>query len=427
MPARPPHYSAPAGTLPVLTQIWRDLFTSRVHLDSAISKLPSSSKPVVSRLLPIVLRRPVSLASALYVPIGDGEPWSVPLEKRVSWKGARGLFVNLLPQIEKFERKSGSASDFPPEFFNEWERDWGREAAEELAATLSSDPPMSLRAGRNRGAEKLLEALREEVDFSHGGPALSDVSPVGVRVAGYAAIAESSPFREGWCEIQDEGSQFMSLFALWPDLYAKYLNEKPGAWKHAATTQPPRGRSAGLTVIDACAGAGGKSLAMADLLEGRGRAFAYDVSPVKLSALKRRALRWGFNNIQTVVVHSGEEASLEAKFGAKADRVLIDAPCSGWGVLRRSPDIKWKWDCAVGESDLPALQLRLLNGYARLAKPGGFVTFGVCTFRREETVEVVQKFLDSTTDFELVAKGFVGPGPCDGFFMAAFRRKGAPA
>jgi 16S rRNA (cytosine967-C5)-methyltransferase len=249
----------------------------------------------------------------------------------------------------------------------------------------------------------------------------SRISPVGVRLGGYVSIGESTPFKEGWCEIQDEGSQFMALFAIWPEIYGEYLQERPGDSLEATIPEPPRGRSLGYHVIDTCAGAGGKSLAMADFLEGRGRVFSYDISEVKLRALKKRAKRAQIQNIQTLQVQDGQEEMIGEKFRGSADRVLVDAPCTGWGVLRRNPDIKWR----QSESELlrlPTLQRRILSGYSSLVRKGGFLTYGVCTFRRAETLDVVEHFLLRHSEFRLIKQGFLGPTSSDGFFMAAFQR-----
>ncbi len=362
----------------------------------------------------------MALAEQLGVDVRS--PWKGDI---ALWDGIEPLLEDSIHQIEKIEKQAGSDKDFPDHFVKGMTEDWGAHAGP-LMQELTRDPPMGLRASRSKGSGKLLQALRTEADFPHGGPAESRVSPVGVSVAGYAAIAGTTAFQEGWCEIQDEGSQFMALFALWPEVYGKFLTPMPSAFGNERPPEPPRGRSLSWNVVDACAGAGGKALALADYLEGRGRVFAYDVSNTKLQALKRRALRWNLNNIQTRVVTSGSEEELTGQFKASADRVLVDAPCSGWGVLRRNADIKWR-QSPESISDLPALQLRLMLAYSRLVKTDGILTFGVCTFRKEETTAVTETFAKECPEFELIAEGYLGPGPCDGFFMAAFRRKTASA
>jgi 16S rRNA (cytosine967-C5)-methyltransferase len=176
------------------------------------------------------------------------------------------------------------------------------------------------------------------------------------------------------------------------------------------------------TVVDACAGAGGKSLALADALKGKGRVFSYDTSEKKLQALRRRASHGGFRNIQAVALKEGQEQEALKRFNKSADAVLVDAPCSGWGVLRRNPDIKWRQLPEV-LSKMPEIQFRLLSLYSQLVRSGGRLTFGVCTFRDDETRQVVNRFLSDHPDFEEMEGGYLGPGPCDGFFMQSFRRR----
>ena len=178
----------------------------------------------------------------------------------------------------------------------------------------------------------------------------------------------------------------------------------------------PPSISSSYKIIDACAGAGGKSLAMADAVQGKARVFSYDISERKLQALKKRAQRSDLRNIQTRAVTEGEEESELRAFFETADRVLVDAPCSGWGVLRRNPDMKWR-QSADYLKRVPDLQLRLLNAYSKLVKPGGFLTYGLCTFRTAETEEVVEKFSAQNPQFKKGRGGYLGPDYCDGFFM----------
>jgi 16S rRNA (cytosine967-C5)-methyltransferase len=161
---------------------------------------------------------------------------------------------------------------------------------------------------------------------------------------------------------------------------------------------------------------------MADVLKGRGRIFAYDVSAKKLQALTRRMTRAGLNNIQTIVLEEGKESEKLAKFKESADLVLVDSPCSGWGVLRRNPDIKWRQDAQSLER-MPQIQKRLLQEYSHLVAPGGRLVYGVCSFRQAETTQIVESFLRENSHFDSIEGGYFGPGPCDGFFMQAFVRK----
>jgi 16S rRNA (cytosine967-C5)-methyltransferase len=158
---------------------------------------------------------------------------------------------------------------------------------------------------------------------------------------------------------------------------------------------------------------------LGDLVKGKGRIIAYDTSEKKLQALRRRATHAGLNNIQAVPLKNENEEAVVGQFKETADLVLVDAPCSGWGVLRRNPDIKWRQESEILKR-MPEIQFRLLSVYSQLVKPGGRLVFGVCTFRKEETQGVIERFLKAHPEFQGREGGYLGPGPCDGFYMHAF-------
>jgi len=401
-------------------KLWTQLFSSPVHLDSLLSKQPHHLKSILAQIVPVILLRPVSQAELVGVGIAPDEPWILKPEVLKGWKPARQIASRLYETMS--QGVVGAApmlEDFPPLMTEEWTRTWGVELAKKLATLLAAEPPLGIRASKRTGAAALLKELKTKDKIPVQAEA-SGFAPFGVRLKGYTPVMGTSAYERGDLEIQDEGSQLMALFALWPEKFAGILRDKPGpvepgSWKTPELPSDPPA----WTVVDACAGAGGKSLAIADALGGKGRVYAYDVSPKKLQALRRRATRAGVNNIQTVTVTEGEESQVTKKFAARAQAVLVDAPCSGWGVLRRNPDIKWRQSVASLEK-MPAIQLRLLTEYSRLVAPGGRLVFGVCTFRKEETTEVVRRFLDANPKFRATHGGYLGPGPCDGFFMQAF-------
>lgn len=189
----------------------------------------------------------------------------------------------------------------------------------------------------------------------------------------------------------------------------------------------------GDTVIDACAAPGGKTTHLAALMENRGRVLAFDILPQKLETVTRQCARLGVTNVEARVL---DAARLGERYPAAADRVLIDAPCSGLGVLRRRPEIRWR----VREEDLAAIadrQRRLLTGAAAAVRPGGRLVYSVCTIEPEEGPEVIAAFLASSPGFEPVpiddwsfatadapGTAFLYPhrAGTDGFFVAALRR-----
>lgn len=402
-------------------QLWEKLFSSPVHLDSALSKQAKNIKTILAQITPVILLRPASQAEAFGIGVPQGEPWKLEPKKIASWRPATLMAERM---YEGMSSRIASAEpvedDFPAAMISEWKAAWGETKTRELIRALASEAPLSLRASRRIGPAKLLKELKE-VDA--GLPVKADVSdfvPFGVRLAGYAPVLATDVYQEGLFEIQDEGSQLMALFALWPELFAAQLSSQPGSVKKVAPVDVPK-TPPSWTVIDACAGAGGKTLAMADALGNRGLLYSYDTSEKKLQALRRRVGRGKFTNIKAVALKEGEEIAGLKRFAKTADRVLVDAPCSGWGVLRRNPDIKWRQSAEVLEK-MPQIQKRLLSVYSSLVKPGGRLCFGVCTFRKAETTEVVAAFLKEHPEFEARQGGYLGPGPCDGFFMQSFVR-----
>jgi 16S rRNA (cytosine967-C5)-methyltransferase len=313
--------------------------------------------------------------------------------------------------------------DFPPAMVAEWELHWAPETVRTLIEVLGKEAPLSLRVARSAGAAEVLRQLTQGSRLPVSAMR-SDFAPLGVRLGGYAPVLNTEAYKAGLFEIQDEGSQVMAHFALWPQKFAPLLKTVPGVvdlskFKLAAAAleaNPPA-----WTVVDACAGAGGKSLALADALNGKGRIYSYDVSEKKLQALRRRATHAGYRNIQAVALEENQEAEKLKRFRRTAQVVLVDAPCSGWGVLRRNPDIKWRQTPEVLER-MPLIQSRLLATYSELVAPGGRLVFGVCTFRPEETTRVVAEFLEKHPRFTAREGGYLGPGPCDGFFMQSFER-----
>ncbi len=412
-----------AAVISTFEKTWESLFSSPVHLDSALSKVSGSVKSILAQIIPSILLRPTSQAEILGVGVPEGEPWSLDAYKLAQWKPAYFLAERMYEMMsQRIPEAEATAEDFPSWMVSEWKKDWGSEGASELVSILAKEAPLSLRVSRKTDAKSFLDRLVREAQLPVKA-GLSNLSPLGVRLLGYAPVLGTDLYKNGLFEIQDEGSQVMALFALWPELYGSLLQERPGISKGGKILIPPVPlETKVLTVVDTCAGAGGKSLAMADALKGKGRLYAYDTSPKKLQALSRRMTRAGLNNIQTVSVQDGKETDVVNRFKGKADVVLVDAPCSGWGVLRRNPDIKWRQSQDV-LLRMPEIQARLISSYSGLVAPGGRLVYGVCTFRSEETRVIVDQFLKKHSEFVATEGGFLGPGPCDGFFMQSFKRK----
>jgi 16S rRNA C967 or C1407 C5-methylase (RsmB/RsmF family) len=421
---RPDHAPRPLNFRQAFDAIWTKVFTSPVHLDSALSQAPPSQKSALAVMMRVILQRPSSLAHYLRFHLSEDEPWGLDRESLAEWPTARAMADRLFHAWKKDPYFADGGfpvpEDYPSWMIDEWRRDFGDKVAKDLVEGLGSPAPLSLRASRMKGRDEVLSALNDSNEIPIRARS-STVAPFAFFFPEYAAIMGHELFRTGAYEIQDEGSQVMSLFALWPEEFLPMLRKVPGpcrAWPREK--EVPKGKDS-LIVVDACAGAGGKTLAMADALRGRSQVFAYDVSAKKLDALKKRAKRAGLHNIKTVAVEENNETVVVSKFKGTADFVLVDAPCSGWGTLRRNPDVKWRQEYESLER-LEILQARLLDAYAPLVKPGGALTFGVCTFRKTETADQVKAFLERNPDFVSVGGGYFGPGPSDAFFLHAFRR-----
>lgn len=201
-------------------------------------------------------------------------------------------------------------------------------------------------------------------------------------------------FRDGLFEVQDAGSQTI----------APFLNVEPG-----------------MRVIDACAGGGGKTLHLASLLQNKGRIIAMDTEDWKLEELKKRARRAGAGNIETRVIESSKTIK---RLAGTADRLLLDVPCSGLGVLKRNPDAKWKLNPDFIE-EVKVTQQKIINDYSVMLKPGGIMVYSTCSLLPSENEKQVEKFLETHKDqFELQEQKSILPSAgFDGFYMARLKKK----
>lgn len=211
-----------------------------------------------------------------------------------------------------------------------------------------------------------------------------------------ANVFKTEAFKKGFFEVQDASSQ----------LVAAYLGVEPG-----------------MKVVDTCAGAGGKTLHLASLMKNKGQIIAMDIYESKLKKLKVRARRNGAHNIDTRVIDS---TKVIKKLQGKADRVLIDAPCSGLGVIRRNPDSKWKLQPEFLDK-IRGTQQEVLQQYSRMVKPGGKMVYATCSVLPSENQQQVEFFLasDAGKDFKFVKdeKVLSHKSGYDGFYMALLERK----
>jgi 16S rRNA (cytosine967-C5)-methyltransferase len=262
----------------------------------------------------------------------------------------------------------------------------------ELAA-LNKQAEVILRTNTlNTTKKELQKILQEESIFTEFIPNHEDA----LRLIERANVFRTEAFKNGYFEVQDASSQ----------LVAEYLDVEPG-----------------MKVIDTCAGAGGKTLHLASFMKNKGQIIAMDIYESKLRKLKVRARRNKVHNIDTRVIDSTKPIK---KLYGKADRVLIDAPCSGLGVLRRNPDSKWKLQPEFLEN-IKKVQQEILQQYAKMVKQGGKLVYATCSVLPSENQNQIVEFLasESGKDFRLVKdnKVLAHTSGFDGFYMAQLERK----
>lgn len=258
-----------------------------------------------------------------------------------------------------------------PEWFaasltDQYGEDWRRQAV-----ALGEEAPVDVRVNP-------LKAEREAVAVSLAQEGIETapcaLSPVGLRLAKRRPLRGTKAFKDGWLEVQDEGSQLVALLT----------HARPG-----------------MKVVDFCAGAGGKTLALAACMENKGRIVACDTSETRLNRAADRLKRAGSFIVERRVLSSARDKWVKrrsGRFDGGFDRVLVDAPCTGSGTWRRNPDQKWR----VGEGDvaeLTALQSEILSSAARLVAPGGRLVYATCSLLAAENEERVAAFLAERQDF----------------------------
>ncbi|HYT95999.1 MAG TPA: RsmB/NOP family class I SAM-dependent RNA methyltransferase [Casimicrobiaceae bacterium] len=284
----------------------------------------------------------------------------------------------------------------------------GETEAADLARAFQTPAPLDLRVNLLKTTrEKALAALRDEGFDASATP----FAPLGIRIAGRPSLVKHPWLADGRLEVQDEGSQLIGLLVA------------------------PRRSD---MVVDFCAGAGGKTLLLGALMRSQGRLYAFDVKAKRLAKLSPRLARSGLSNVHPQVIAHERDVKVK-RLAQKIDRVLVDAPCTGFGTLRRNPDLKWR-QTPTDVDELAVKQSRILAGAATLVKPGGRLVYATCSILPEENEAIVDTFVAAHPDFvqsdvtaELAKAGIgLDTGPslrllphrhgCDGFFAAILER-----
>jgi 16S rRNA (cytosine967-C5)-methyltransferase len=273
------------------------------------------------------------------------------------------------------------------------EKELGNEKWTKEISALNVQADVILRVNTLKTTKETLQAQLFDLDIETD--YLPDY-PNALKLKERANVFQTEAFSNGFFEVQDASSQ----------LVAEFLDVEPG-----------------MRVVDTCAGAGGKTLHIASIMENKGQIIALDIYANKLHELKRRAKRNGAFNIETRHI---ESTKVVKKLYDKADRVLIDAPCSGLGVLRRNPDAKWKLKPEFIE-EIKKTQQEILQQYSRIVKPGGKLVYATCSILPSENEQQVKQFLTSDIGKEFTfvkeKKVLSHESGFDGFYMALLEKK----
>lgn len=296
---------------------------------------------------------------------------------------------SIIVQKEQLKSNLPVYESYPDWLWNLGIEELGEELWTKEALAMNQQAQVVLRVNTLKtSTKKLIE------EFTKINIALIEIDGIenAVQLVKRENVFQNNFFKLGWFEVQDAGSQEISMF----------LDPKPNQF-----------------VIDACAGAGGKSLHIAALMNNKGKLISMDVEGFKLEELKKRAKRAGVFNVETRVI---EDSKTIKRLEGKADKLLLDVPCSGLGVIKRNPDAKWKLSLEVIERT-KKLQEKILKEYCEMVKVGGEMVYSTCSILPSENKKQVDLFLQNNSNFEFIVDKTILPSAgFDGFYMAQLKR-----
>lgn len=387
-------------------------------LDYIISQYSSKPAAKLEKKVRTVLRMGVyQLTFMEKIPDSAAVNESVALSKKTGISRASGLINAVLRSYIRAGKKYTlpDSSDYAeymsvkyscPRFIVElWESAYGRDICSGLLNALHGQAPIYVRANTTRIKPQALVA-----GLNESGVKAYELTwlPGAIELGGVGAIEELPAHREGLMHVQDAASQ----------LCCKLLDPQPGD-----------------VIYDVCAAPGGKSFTLTELMNDNGRVIACDIHPHRVGLIKQGAQRLGLRSVEAVV----RDASADDNRQVGADRVLCDVPCSGLGVIRRKPDIKFKAQSDI--ESLPALQRKILESSTQLLCPGGVLVYSTCTLSPSENAEIIDAFLKEHSEFEpyelelpreikrlidepaYMITVFPQTAGTDGFFIARIRRR----
>jgi 16S rRNA (cytosine967-C5)-methyltransferase len=283
------------------------------------------------------------------------------------------LLANLMkPAVipsESVIQRIGIKYSFPDWMLERFIEQYGESEAENICAGLNEQAPITLRVNTLKAA---VEQCREELKKFGIETTQTKFSPIGLHLEKRLNVFSLPVFKDGWFEVQDEGSQLLPIF----------IDPKPNA-----------------KVLDVCAGAGGKTLELAALMKNRGEIFATDINGFRLEDLRKRSRRAGVQNVRVQEIKTVDD--LTDRYKAFFDIVFVDAPCSGLGTIRRNPGMKWNvTEQTVNE--VSEKQKAILHSSVPLVKPEGRLVYATCTLLRQENEDVIEGFLNLHPEFTIV-------------------------
>ena len=276
--------------------------------------------------------------------------------------------------------------------FSLLQKHYGEEKAIEICKVSNQQACTTIRVNARKASREEFLNLWDREDKVR----VCSHAPYGISFQNSPPLFSHPLFKKGFFEVQDASSQ----------LVAPFLDPKPG-----------------MRVVDACAGAGGKTLHLASLMQNKGQLIALDIYPSKLKQLKLRARRNGAHNSETRLIENNKTIK---KLHGKADQLLLDAPCSGLGVLKRNPDSKWKLTPEF-ITKIKQTQQQLLQNYSKILKPGGTLVYATCSILPSENQQQIKTFLasDAGKNFTFVKDKTISVSKSgyDGFYMAKLQLK----
>ncbi len=297
--------------------------------------------------------------------------------------------VFILKQKERFITQLAVYESYPDWLWQLGENELGKDVWQKEAIAMNTQAEVVLRVNTLKSTlQKLKEAFAaENIDTIE----IKNVTNA-LQLVKRENIFKNKYFAEGWFELQDAGSQQIGEF----------VNPKPNEF-----------------IIDACAGAGGKSLQLAALMQNKGKIISMDVEAWKLEELKKRAKRAGAFNIETRII---EDTKTIKRLEGKADKLLLDVPCSGLGVIKRNPDAKWKLNLETIERT-KQLQQKIITDYNSMLKAGGSLIYSTCSLLPSENKLQIDLFLKAHSNFEFVKDHTILPSQgYDGFYMCELKK-----